>query len=108
MLVVIAAKRVRKRMSDWIAGLDGMGVSMLNVTGDDYSTAAGKDWRQSMMGSGLTAWRSVAASALYRTTSKKLGSRARSGQLQCRVGWQSRRCLSKHILSALPIRLISI
>src|SRR6266566_2911909 len=34
-----------------------------------------------------TDWRSAAASALHRVTSKKLGSRARSGQLQRRVGW---------------------
>ena len=33
-----------------------------------------------------TGWHSAAASALHRITSKKLGSRARSGLLQCRVG----------------------
>jgi len=33
-----------------------------------------------------TVWRSVAASALHRTTSKNQRSRARSGQLQRRVG----------------------
>ncbi len=33
-----------------------------------------------------TVWHSAAASALHGITSKKLGSRARSGQLECRVG----------------------
>jgi hypothetical protein len=38
------------------------------------------------MQSGPTAWRSAAANALHRITPKKPRSRARSGQLQCRVG----------------------
>src|SRR5205085_7254132 len=41
-----------------------------------------------------TGWHSAAASALHRTTSKTDRSHARSGLLQCRVGWQPiRRCI---------------
>ncbi len=39
--------------------------------------------------SGRTVWHSVAASALHRMTSKSRRSRARSGQLQCRVSPQA-------------------